>query len=393
MGAGGPEPVTEDALDPIPLVVADDPHPVYRELRENHPVHYLEKRDLWVVTRYDDIQQMTKDPETWTSREGVVPSGYQPDNPSLITIDPPHHTTMRHSVNRAFTPRRIEAMSGRIRELARELADALPAEGEVDIFDRFTDPLPINVMGELLGVDRDQRPMFKRCGDKIVYASLHDRETIRKAEEELTEYIQAIFAERRKEPKDDLISVLMTASEEGDAVAEQDLLGLCFLLLVAGTETTTSALGNAILLLDRYPDARDRLVADPSLVPTAAEEALRYDSPVQGLSRVAKRDVTMHGREIPKGARVHMLWAAANRDPRVFDDPDTFDITRTPNHHLAFGFGLHFCLGASLARMELRIGLEEFLARAPRFRVQRDRLVRLPSDTNRGFGTIPIEIG
>jgi cytochrome P450 len=185
----------------------------------------------------------------------------------------------------------------------------------------------------------------------------------------------------------------MTASEGGAALSESDLLGLCFLLLVAGTETTTSALGNAILLFDEHTDSRARLLADPSLLPSAAEEVLRYDSPVQGLSRVAKRDIALHGSAIPEGARVHMLFAAANRDPRAFDDPELFDIERAPNHHLAFGFGIHFCLGASLARMELRIGLEEFLARVPRYRVRREQLTRLPSDTNRGFERIPIEIG
>ncbi|MFP6638985.1 MAG: cytochrome P450, partial [Myxococcota bacterium] len=331
-------------------------------------------------------------PETWTSRHGVVPNQYQPDNPSLITIDPPHHTVMRHSVNRAFTPTRIEAMSGRIREMARELAVALPAEGEVDIFDRYTDPLPINVMAELLGVDPDLRPMFKRCGDKIVYSGQHDREAIREAEEELTQYLAQIFSERRKAPRDDLISVLMRASGDSDALSEADLLGLCFLLLVAGTETTTSALGNAILLLEEYPETRSRLLADRSLIPAACEEILRFDSPVQGLSRVAMRDVTLHGKKIPKGARVHMLFAAANRDPRQFENPETFDIARAPNQHLAFSFGIHFCLGASLARMELQIGLTEFLARAPHYRVHRERLARLLSDTNRGFGSIPIDI-
>lgn len=384
--------MTEALLDPIPQVVAEDPHDLYRELRENHPVYYVEERDLWIVSRYEDIQQMVKDPETWTSQRGVTPNEYQPDNPSLITIDPPHHTVMRHSVNRAFTPRRIDAMSGRIRAMARELIAGLPEKGEIDIFDRYTDPLPINVMGELLGVDPALRPMFKRCGDTIVYSGQHDQETIRKAEEELTGYLAETFALRRKEPRNDLISVLMTASEEGDALSEGDLLGLCFLLLVAGTETTTSALGNAILLLDQHSEARARLVADPSLIPAACEEILRYDSPVQGLSRVATRDVTLQGKEIPKGARVHMLYAAANRDPRVFDDADTFDITRSPNHHLAFSYGIHFCLGASLARIELQVGLSEFLAHAPNYRVKREALVRLPSDTNRGFASIPIEI-
>jgi cytochrome P450 len=201
-----------------------------------------------------------------------------------------------------------------------------------------------------------------------------------------------VFAERRRAPRDDLISVLLTSSPEGFALAEDELLGLCFLLLVAGTETTTSALGNALLLLDRDRDARRRLIAEPARLAIAIEEMLRFDPPVHGLSRVLTRDVEVAGRAIPKGARVHLLFAAANRDPAVFPDPDRFDVARAPNHHLAFGLGVHFCLGASLARMELRVGLEELLRRAPDYSVDTNRVERLRSDTNRGFERLPIAI-
>ena len=173
---------------------------------------------------------------------------------------------------------------------------------------------------------------------------------------------------------------------------EDDLLGLCFLLLVAGTETTTSALGNAVLLLDQYPGDREEMARDPSLLASACEEILRFDPPVQGLCRVANRDVSLHGETIPRGARVHMLFAAANRDPRVFVEPDRFDIRRADNHHLAFGFGVHFCLGASLARMELQIGIDEFLRRAPGYAVQRGEVERMRSDTNRGFRKLPVAL-
>ena len=185
-------------------------------------------------------------------------------------------------------------------------------------------------------------------------------------------------------------SVLLHESQEGRALSDDELLGLCFLLLVAGTETTTSALGNALLLLEHDRDARRRLLEEPSLTVLAVEEILRYDPPVQGLSRVLTRDVELHGCKIPEGARVHMLFAAANRDPGIFPDPDRFDVARTPNNHLSFGFGVHFCLGASLARMELRIGLEEFLKHAPDYRLLTNRLQRLPSDTNRGFAALPV---
>lgn len=234
--------------------------------------------------------------------------------------------------------------------------------------------------------------MFKRCGDAIVYSSGADPETLFAAQRELTDYLQTVFEARKREPREDLISLLLTSSEEGRALADDELLGLCFLLLVAGTETTTSALGNAMLLLERHRDARRRLIEDPTLIPSAAEEILRFDSPVQGLSRVTTRDVPIHGQLIPKGARVHLLYAAANRDPRIFDEPDRFDVARTPNNHLAFGFGIHFCLGASLARLELRVGIETLLSRAPDYALDLGGLDRLPSDTNRGFARLPTQL-
>src|SRR5439155_9302872 len=253
---------------------------------------------------------------------------------------------------------------------------------------QFSDLLPLYVMAELLGVDPDQRPMFKRCGDVIVSSS--DTEALANAQRELTEYLAELFIARRAEPREDLISVLLSASPEGDALPDDDLLGLCFLLLVAGTETTTSALGNALLLLDRHRDARGRVLADPALLPTAADEILRFDSPVQGLCRVVTRDVEVDGVTIPAGARVHLLFASANRDERAFPDPDAFDVGRTPNNHAAFGFGIHFCLGASLARMELKVGVQELLARAPGYEVLLDGVARTPSDTNRVFARLPV---
>jgi hypothetical protein len=382
-------------LDPIPAVCVPDPHPLYHQIREEHPALYIPSRDLWVLSRHADIQAAVRDPGTWSSAEGVVPNAFVPENPTLITMDAPAHTAMRNAVGRAFTPRRIEALAPRIRSIARELTAALPPAGgsaTVDAFEAFTDPLPLLVMAELLGVDPEERPMFKRCGDAIVYASDNPPEQLRAAEAELTDYLSRVFAQRRQSPRQDLISVLLHASDEGAALPESDLLGLCFLLLVAGTETTTSALGNALLLLDQHPETRTRMTSEPQALRSGCEEILRFDPPVQGLSRVAKRDVALHGETIPEGARVHMLFAAANRDPRTFTEPDQFDIARKDNHHLAFGFGVHFCLGASLARMELQIGVEEFLRHAPRYRVDRDGVERMRSDTNRGFRKLPVAL-
>ena len=228
-------------LDPIPQVQRDDPHPVYRVLREEHPVFYCEDRDLWVISRHADILAALKDPETWSSAEGVVPSAFVPENPTLIVLDPPNHTPMRKTVMRVFTPRRVALLSERIRVFARELLSDWPTEGVVDAFDRFTDPLPIYVMAELLGVDAEMRPMFKRCGDAIVYSSGADPSILVAAQRELTEYLSRVFEDRRKEPRDDLISVVLapSGSPGEDSLSHEEVLGLCFLLLVAGTETTT----------------------------------------------------------------------------------------------------------------------------------------------------------
>jgi cytochrome P450 len=379
-------------LDPIPQVWQDDPHPVYRELRRHHPVHYVESRDLWVLTRYADIQSVIRSPAFFSSAQGVVPSGYAPEEPTIITADPPDHTAMRKAVSRAFTPKRMSELEARIREIAGELVASLPESGVVDAFHDFSDVLPYLVMAELLGLEPETRDVLKRCGDVIVYSTDFTPEEMQDATRELTEHLAVTFAERAREPRNDLISVLLTASPDGDALTHDELLSLCFLLTVAGTETTTSGLGNALLALDHFNDDRARVVADRSLLPTAVDEILRYDSPVQGLSRVTTEPVEIAGTTIPAGARIHMLFAAANRDPEAFDDPDRFDITRSPNVHLAFGFGIHHCLGASLARTEIRIGLDAFLDRFPGYRVQRDDVVRLHSDTNRGFARLPVQL-
>jgi cytochrome P450 len=379
-------------LDPIPQVWQDDPHPVYRQLREHDPVHYVADRDLWVLTRYADIQSVIRSPGSFSSAQGVVPSGFAPEEPTIITADPPDHTVMRKAVSRAFTPKRMNELEARIREIARDLVAGLPDDGEVDAFSTFTDVLPYRVMSELLGLEPETYGVLKRCGDVIVYASEVEHEEMHAATRALTEHLAETFAARAERPRDDLISVLLTSSPEGDALTHEELLSLCFLLTVAGTETTTSGMGNALLALDHFTADRARIVADRTLLPTAVDEILRYDSPVQGLSRVATEDVEISGTRLPAGSRVHLLFAAANRDPEVFPDPDRFDITRSPNLHLAFGFGIHHCLGASLARTEIRVGLDELLDRFPEFVVRRDGVVRLHSDTNRGFAQLPVQL-
>ncbi|MEO5840661.1 MAG: cytochrome P450 [Acidimicrobiales bacterium] len=377
-------------LDPIPQVWVDDPHDVYRALRDEHPVYHVEARDLWVISRYDDVQMMLRSPERFSSASGVVPSGFAPEAPTIITSDPPLHTAIRKAVSRAFTPKRITAMETVIRRLARDLVALLPATGEIDAFSQFSALLPYQVMAELLGLKPETYDVLQRCGDVIVYSSDVDAEAMDSASRELSEFLAESCARRREAPGDDLMSVLLSSTPDDDALAEDEVVALCFLLTLAGTETTTSGMGIALMTLDEFAGERVRIVADRSLLATAVDEMMRWDSPVQGLSRVTTQPIALHGTVIPQGARVHMLFASANRDAAVFDNPDHFDISRTPNPHLGFGFGIHHCLGASLARTELRIGLDEFLMRFPDYRVRRDEVVRLHSDTNRGFAKLPI---
>ena len=377
-------------LDPIPQVWVDDPHGVYRELREKHPVYHVEERDLWVVSRYDDVQTMLRSPERFSSASGVVPSGFAPEAPTIITSDPPIHTPIRKAVSRAFTPKRMAAIEPVIRRLARDLVATLPPTGEIDAFSQFSALLPYQVMAELLGLEPETYDVLKRCGDVIVYSSDFDATAMENASRELGEFLAESCARRRKDPGDDLMSVLLSSTPDDDALDEDEVVALCFLLTLAGTETTTSGMGIALMTLDEFPAERASIAADSSLLATAVDEMMRWDSPVQGLSRVTTEPIALHGAIIPEGARVHMLFASANRDAAVFEDPDRFDITRTPNPHLGFGFGIHHCLGASLARTELRVGLDEFLTRFPDYRVRRDEVVRLHSDTNRGFAKLPI---
>jgi cytochrome P450 len=378
------------AFDPFVQTSSPDPHPVYRALRDLEPLHHAEERELWVLSRHADVRAAILDPVTFSSARGVIPSGFVPEKPILISSDPPYQTRLRKAVQRALTPRRVSELEPRIRGFARRLLDGLPRGEQVDLVTGYTQPLPMYVMSELLGVPMEDRPTFRRWANAVVHTNVGPSSAIETAQRELYAYFARVVAERRANPREDLVSLLLSPTEEGELLTEDEILGFCFLLLLAGIETTTAALGNAAALLDRHRDERKRLIEDPSRIPGAVEEVLRFDSPVQGLSRTLSRDLELHGRKVREGERIHMLFAAANRDERCFSEPDRFDTSREPNPHLAFGFGVHFCLGASLARIEMRIGLEELLARAPDYEVAARDLERVQSDTNRLFVRLPV---
>jgi cytochrome P450 len=380
------------AFDPFVQTPAPDPHPVYRALREQEPLHRCDARGLWVLSRHADVRAAILDPATYSSASGVIPSGFVPEKPILISTDPPAHTRLRKAVHRALTPRRVEALEPRIRGYARRLLEEIPRGEVVDLVASYTQSLPMAVMCELLGIPIEDRATFRRWADAVVRTNLGSSDAIDAAQRELYAYFAGVVAERRARPRGDLVSLLLTPTEDGDLLDEDDLLGFCFLLLLAGIETTTAALGNAVVILDRERGVRARLAREPARIPAAIEEVLRFDSPVQGLSRTLARDALLHGQKLLEGERVHLLFAAANRDERCFPDAERFDAERDPNPHLAFGFGVHFCLGASLARLELRVGLEELLARAPDHALAGGPLERVASDTNRIWARIPVAL-
>jgi cytochrome P450 len=290
-------------------------------------------------------------------------------------------------VNRGFTPRRIAALEPRIREITRRALDRIDPGG-FDLVRDLAVPLPVTVIAELLGVDPERMEDFKRWSDAIVTAisgtTPESRERVRGQRGQFRRYFKEVIERRRREPRDDLVSVLIRAEEDLGALTPVQILGFTVLLLVAGNETTTNLLGNTMQALLRHPDQLKKVIADPALMGGLVEEGLRYDSPVQALVRSPTRDVKLRGVEIAKGSTVLVLFASANRDERQFADPDRFDVTRESRGHVAFGFGIHYCLGAALARLEARVAFEELLSRFRCFELLDERAERLDSFLIRG---------
>jgi cytochrome P450 len=381
-------------FDPHRLTAEENPYPVYRELRERHPIYYSEEREMWVVSRYEDVRAVLLDAGLWASGQGTTPNEFVSYKPMLISQDPPYHTHLRGAVHHSFTPRRMRALEKRVREIASELATAMEGQEEVDLYSAFTDPLPVAVISELLGVGIEDRDEFKQRADAIIHTTEGRGEGALEAQRWIYEYLEGVLPERGDgDPEEDLISLLLNPPDDmKERLTHDEVVGFCTILLLAGTETTTNALGGALQLLDERRELRDELAKNPSALPPAIEECLRLESPVQGLSRVATRDTEVLGQPIRAGERIHMLFAAANRDENVFPDPDRFDPSRDPNPHFSFGLGIHFCLGASLARMELRVALEELLTRFPDHALVPERWERQASDTNRGFVRLPTRL-
>ena len=355
--------------DPFRPPVLDEPSVAYAHLLAEQPVHYFADFDppFYTLSRYADVQTALRDIETYSSEFGQGPR-FTP--PVGMLSNPPQHTFFRSLVQQAFSPRAIEAMRGRVEALAEELLDACPA-GEWDLHDAFAFPLPVIVIAEMLGVPAEDLHLFKRWSDASVAAmGAADPSAFESELAALADYLLAQIRQRRATPgAGDLIDRLVAAKQDGQGLADEELRGVVNQLLVGGNETTTSLITNAVWrLLDR-PELWRRVVAEPGLVDRALEESLRFDPPVLGLYRSTTRAVELHGVRIPKGAKVMLHYAAANRDPRVWDDPNTFSLDRPAQRHLSFGLGVHFCLGAQLARLEAGSALRALVVRCPDLRL------------------------
>ncbi|MEO8538936.1 MAG: cytochrome P450 [bacterium] len=377
----------------------ENPYPFYEIGRKMSPL-FVESLGLWMAFNHDECQAILRDSTQWQSGFGSSALENDPSlpPPSMLGSNPPRHTRLRALVSQAFTPRMIEQLEPRLRQVAAELLDPVIGRGECDIVDTLAYPLPVIAISEILGVEAEKRDQFKQWSDEVVATlgtgasgSPQENDVSEATFNAIRDYFEGMCAERRARPRNDLISGLVQAEMDGEKLSFDELLQMLILLLVAGNETTTNLIGNAVQEFIAHPDQLARVEADPALIPSALEEVMRISSPVQATVRRAAADTEFKGKQIAKDQQIVVWLAAANRDPGVFADPLTFDVGRTPNRHLGFGMGIHFCLGAPLARLEAKVATEELLKRVTNFRRVDDAVLpRVPTFIMRGVKSLPI---
>ncbi len=386
-----------------------DPYPVYARMRQEAPVYWSEAWGCWMLTRYDDIARSLQDYASFTSLGRLTATMDLPEplreraaplirhySQGLINVDPPDHTRMRKLVHQAFTPRTIRKMRAYVQAIVDRLIEDRLEQGEMDLIWDFAYPLPVTVIAEMMGIPLEDHASFKRWSGEIVGFMATPKPSaavLLQSQDSLLamqQYFREIYAKRRRQPEDDLISALVQAEMEGDSLTEEEMVSSCVTILIGGHETTTYLIANGMHALLRNPDQLRRLRAAPALAETATEEFLRYDGPFQRNRRIATTDTVIGGQRIRKGELALQFLGAANRDPAQFAEPDKLDIARAPNKHLAFGYGPHFCIGAPLARLEASIAFRALLARLKRIRLAREDL-EWNSALFRGLRSLPIQ--
>ena len=401
---------TDVYYDPYDYVIDADPYPVWRRLRDEAPVYHNETLDFWALSRYDDVLRGLLDHESFVSSHGIMleimteePYGI----PMMIMMDPPEHTKLRKLVARAFTPRRIADLEAKIAQVARDLLDTVEGEDEFDYIERFAGLLPPTIILSLVGYPDGHAQEFRKLTDESLHVdegatTTHGQQNRQIVDEngeinnEAFAMIPELIEDRLKNPKDDLLTGLVHSEIDDGGKARkltlEEILAFMQLISSAGTETVARLLGFGMVTLQRFPDQRRVLVDDPSLLPNAVEELLRFEAPSPTQSRWVARDVEYHGITIPAGSKISLLNGSADRDERHFPDPDVFDVRRDIDRQLAFGYGAHFCIGAALARMETRVALEETLQRYPNYEIDESRLEFVHTATVRGYASVPMRV-
>jgi cytochrome P450 len=388
-----------------PEIIAN-PYPWFDKLRSTQPVYFVESMGGWLLTRYDDVAAAFRHPKLSSAGRNEMLKRKVSDpamraalqSEAMVFTDPPAHTRMRTLINKAFTPRAVDQMADRIRRAVDDFLTSAEPRGSLDVIHDLAFPLPMLVISEMLGVPHEDRTQVKHWCDgmaQLVNAVGGLSEDQVRAgvatRREFVEYFRGLVNARRKQPRQDLLTALMQAEEAGDRLSEAELFSNCLMLIFAGHETTTNLIGNATLALLQHPQQLQALRSNPALMANAIEESLRYESPAQATMRTAIEDVPLGGKTIGKGQPVWLLVGAANRDPAQFPNPDRFDITRKEIKHLAFGAGIHFCLGAPLARLEGQIALAAMLKRFANLRLGTDKFDYLDNFTFRGVKALPVK--
>ena len=383
--------------DPYSYEIDLDPYPLYRRMRDEAPAYYNPRLDFWALTRFQDCHDAFLDWQTYSSAQGTVlelMGDRQFSGSLIIFMDPPKQTRYRNLVSKAFTPARMRALEPRIRAITVEYLDRLEGLPRFDVVHEFTAKLPMDVISTLLGIPKQDRDQVRGWSNELLHRDPGNPMPTQRGIEsmlKLQSYFDEQMAERRRQPKDDMMTVLIEAEVDGEKLDANEIRGFCNLLATAGNETVTKLLASAFYWLNAFPEQRRILVEEPAVIPNAVEEFLRFDPPSQYQGRTLTADVELHGKTLPKGAKVMLVNGASGRDERRFPDPDRLDVRREIEFHLGFGYGRHVCLGAFLARMESRVALEEFFRRWREYGVPEDGIERMHSSNVRGFSGLVLE--